>query len=156
MAKRIVITCDLCNNEFKEGTEFTTLTLKNSDETRGNKYDICVNCSCKMNLQLIGQTRILDKEWGFGVTLRPRKGLSETPTISTDLGPDDDFIASKLRERGNSKNNLTKINPPELEGGAKNCTHINKTVARLVGENFLQECRDCGAKFEPRKKENNV
>ena len=89
MAKRTIIECDLCKNEY-DPEEGYIISVKKKGKQRGNNFDLCPSCAEKIQTQLVAKSsESLNTNWSFNA---PKEVVSARST-------DDDFIERKNQER---------------------------------------------------------
>jgi hypothetical protein len=82
MGRKVLIICDLCKNET-DG-DFTKLSFKKPGKTKGLNYEVCSECSVKIQTQLVGDEPI-SLNWEFSTSnIAPEPERIEDPLVFDD------------------------------------------------------------------------
>ena len=142
MGKRQLVYCDLCKVETDD---LHLLSLKKSGKKNTNKFEVCEDCTDKLQKQLVAGENA--QEWSFATV----RVVAETKPeiIYTDTEDDENNMRRlKDQERLETLSSMD-IDPVEMETppDSGDCVHMNKGRVNLTmrnGKKFAYRiCKQC-------------
>lgn len=150
MGQKQLIFCDLCKAETAED-QLSSLAFKKPGKTKANSFDICGNCSEKIQQQLVSNTKL--EYWSFSPVTQTKTRSSAREIVDTEIN-DEDFVRSKRSQVKEITEDIPVIESAYGEQFINNegkCRHVNKglvtrgkiEVNGTVIDGFFRRCKDC-------------
>jgi RNA polymerase-binding transcription factor DksA len=147
MGRHILVTCDLCKNNYEQ--EFIIFSFKRSNKKTSNKYEICEDCAEKLEQQLVASLSAkLPKSWGLS------SKIVDKPTDPMNFTPSEESVDISMK----AKHAYHKEFYSELQDSAsqtqRECTHLNKGPIEMdtVKDIAFRVCKACQKQLPEKRK----